>query len=166
MRLRVTLAAATAAAFITGCSGGGSKHAASTTTSTTPAERIASTKSSDLRDFCGRISALTRSTAQVGTVSDLSSVKEGLALLSQQADNAVLAGTPSGSGTFPALLTLDHDMHVVNTWIQNTATQDDLDNNRQPPDVQTHFNDMGVQFRALQAWTTPHCKAFGGGDQG
>ena len=167
MRLRVALAAVVGAAFISGCSGGGGpERAAGTTTTTTPAERIASTKTTDPRDFCGRVSALTRSTGQVGLVTQLSQVKAGLAFLSQQADNAVLAGTPAGSGTFPALLALDRDMHVVNAWIQGTATQDDLDHNRQPPDVQTHFNDLGVQFRTLQAWTGPHCKAFAGGDGG
>jgi hypothetical protein len=165
VRFRIAPALLAGAMLFTGCSGGGgNKQARSTTTTTTPAERVASTKVADPREFCSRLSAVITSTAQIGTETQLAQVKKDLGYVSQQLDADLLDGTPVGSGTFPAYLALDNDMRAVNAWIQTKATQDDLDHNRQPADVRARFNDLGVQFRALQAWSTPKCKAFGGGD--
>lgn len=165
MRLRVLLGLAVGVASMTGCSGGGgTKRADATTSTTSPAERIASTKSTGLSDFCHRLTDLTTATGQVGLQTQLAQVKSKLAATARQANDDMLAGVPAGSGLFAQLLALDHDMQAVNAWVQTKATQTDLDQNRQPPDVQASFNDLGVQFRALQAWSNKSCKAFGSGE--
>lgn len=159
------LALAVGAACLSGCSGGGGpKQAAVTTTTTTPAERLASGKTVSLAAFCGRVTFLVQTTAQIGTATQLSEVKARMGSVAQLMDVATDGGTPAGSGLFPTVLALDNDMQSVNHWIQTEATQDDLNHDSQPPAVQARFNDLGVQFRALQAWSTPHCKAFGGSD--
>ena len=153
------------AVLAVGCSsGGGPRQAAPTTTTTTPAERVASTKTLPLSAFCGRVTFLVKATAQIGTATQLSEVQARLASVAQLVDDAAAGGTPAGSGLFPTLVALDADMKVVNHWIQTAATQADLDQNHQPADVQAKFTDLGVRFRALQAWSNPHCKAFGSGD--
>ena len=167
----LAVAATIGAVVLTGCSGGaGSKHqaaATSTTTTTgamTPAEQAAAGKTISLAAFCGRENVLFQSTAQIGTATQLSEVKARMASVAQLMDVAAVGGTPAGSNLFPILLALDHDMQTVNQWIQTKATQADLNHDSQPADVQSRFNDLGAQFRTLQSWATPHCKAYSNSD--
>lgn len=149
--------------MVAACSGGGAPKSVAPTT-TTPAERIASSKTASLGDFCGRLTDLTTATAEVGVVSRLAQVRSRLSAATSLADQATTAGTPRGSNTYSMLLALDGDLRIVNAWVQTDATQTDLDRNRQPENVKQRFVDMGVQFRDLQAWSDENCQAFSGGD--
>ncbi|HMC38936.1 MAG TPA: hypothetical protein VKI19_04685 [Acidimicrobiales bacterium] len=157
------LAVVLGSVLIGACSGHAGAHHPSASAATTPAERTASTRVAPLGAFCGRVTDLTTATAEVGVVTQLDQVRARLADAARLADQAATDGTPQGSGTFADLLALDHDLQSVNNWVDTTATQADLDHNLQPPDVQPRFTDLGVRFRALQAWTRDHCQAFGGG---
>lgn len=156
-------AALACATAVSACGGGGGPQSVAPTASS-PAERVASAKTADLKDFCGRLSDLTTATAEVGVVTQLGQVRSRLASATALADQATTAGTAPGSNTYPTLLALDKDLRVVNVWVQAGATQSDIDHNRQPGNVKRYFVDMGVRFRDLEAWTGDNCKAFGGGD--
>lgn len=133
-------------------------------TTTTPAERVASTKTAPMDEFCGRLSGLTTAAADVGVVTDLAGVRTRLAAATSLADRAVTAGTPPRSNTYLTLRALDNDLRIVNGWVQTGATQSDLDHNRQPAGVRARFTDMGVRFRSLEAWSSTNCQAYSGGN--
>jgi hypothetical protein len=152
------------ASFLSACSSSHGAPQALPTTTTSPLERAQAVKLASLKDFCGRVQDLTNATAEVGTVTKLDQVRAQMTAATKLADQAVTEGTPKGSNTYLALLALDTDLRVVNTWIQTQATQAQLDDNTQPTQVHLHFVDLGVQFRALNAWSSPNCEAFSGGD--
>jgi len=159
------VALAVTATILSGCSGSAAHAGAGSASTTTPAERTAATRTIPLETFCGRVTDLVKATAEIGTVSQLRAVRADLVSAKRQIDDAASGGTPSGSGLFPTLVALDNDIASVNAWIQSRATQAELDHNDQPADVRSRFDDLGVRFRSLQAWSNRYCKAFtGSGD--
>jgi hypothetical protein len=161
--VRIAISLLAGAGALASCGGSSGSRAVAPTT-TNPSERVASTKTAAMDEFCGRLSGLTTAAAEVGVVTGLSQVRHRLATATAMADRATTGGTPPRSDTYFTILALDSDLRVVNGWVQTEATQSDLDHNRQPSNVRAHFIDLGVEFRKLEAWSATNCQAFSSGD--
>ena len=142
------------------CSSG---HARNAAPSTAPAAAIAA-KSAAVNEFCDRIGHLTDATGGVGIDARLADVRRDFPEL-VNASRVLAAGALPDAGVPPAstlettIAGMAAEAPAVNTWVQTSASQHDLDANVEPSDVAGRLASLRAGIAAVERWSTTNCPA-------
>lgn len=162
--LRRTIAVAGALAVcltVSGC-GSGARPASAPGGADRPISTTGSTVPSD--EFCNNLDDLNSTAQQVGLDRRLAAVRADLDRSAAKASQVLADGVPASPGVEPFLGRLASDLRNISRWVDNGATQADLDADTVPSAVRKSMDDMGYDFRQLQQWAAANCKDQQQGD--